>query len=472
MRKFVAGILLLAAVWTLTSCSALMDSLFSAGGKQASSSASASEGTETTDPAKPSVEGFLANEPTASEVASFLKANLTSLSPQEGDALLERLILLQLDISTVMDLKIWETPYSNALYDVMGGVLNDDKIGDIEQSDVRSRFQAVSDAMLTIVRYEETPVFEPDWQAIAALKDAFSPEAAAMVDFQARLQTGGIAYTTDMLAADIVAVEKELKGNASGFVRWQLRSVYGRMTARLLFGAEGISIDDFVAGKQDIITSYQKYLDLYGDTRFGTIIKHLLDMQGSDAQSVTDYLLDALTFPPDTTKYAETVTLDENGAQVELLTVRGGEDSAVTDAINTSIKEAALAMLHKGKKEQKVTCFATVSGNYLGVTLSYSNTDTGSASNYTDKNLVYDLGTGKSVTLDNLTGKPFDDYKDRLLGAMVGERIPLDIAGPVDITLADDCIIVLVPSQDGAWPSYYTVTFNGLRRIMDVTTLY
>ena len=418
-------------------------------------------------------EVFLHEEPSASEVGRYLTENASSLTSFEGDLLLERLILLQQDVAYMMNVSIWDGAYMSALNDTMGGVLDPSKIDDIEDVEVKSAFSEAVAALMTVVRYEETPVFEMNWKQLESISGAFSPDADDMIVYRSRLQGNtyvGDPMNFDLLAADIAGVEEKLDALDNGFVSWQLRKVFTNQVGNLIVGPEGSFLDEYTDKNSAYNLRLQKYAGMYGG-RFGEICQNLYALKNEDSQTVMDYLSGALIFPPDYPLTAEIIVTEENGAWLSV-PVLSGEDGALTDKLNGAIRDTGISMIEDGRIDQTVSNYVTVSGDYMSITFACGYLDDESQYHYVETGLVLDLTTGERVTLDDLVGIPFESYKDALLAAMRGYTIPTGLSQSFEISLTDSGMTLSLPSESGGWPDYYSVTFNGLRNFMDISRLY
>jgi hypothetical protein len=426
-------------------------------------------------PSTSAAEAFLSGEPGTAEIAAYLEQNAESLSPEDGDRLLERLILTQLDISQRMNWIIFDEPYITALNDTMGGVLDESKIANITDETVRKDFQEIADSLMTVVRYEETPVVEPDWEAIEAM-DAYSENAAAMVMYQSRVQGRyyhGDPYNFDPAAEDIAAIEQLLGSVGSGFVRWQLKMNYDRLVSTLLFGPEGSFLYMYMEGDEQILGNIERYAEEYQGTHFGSICADLKGMQGVEIQDISDYIIDRLNFPPDDTRTMTELETEYSGAALSILKINGLKDPAIEDKIYEACLAAAQAMVQPDYTEQTVTSYSSFNNeSFLCLTLVNSYTGTDGKYIYEESNLTFDLATGNILTLDDMVGQPLDAYKSALLGSMFGDALVTDISVPVEFSIYSEGITVIIPSDGDQWPAYYTVTLNGLRKFMDISKLY
>jgi hypothetical protein len=420
-------------------------------------------------------EAFLNREPGAAEICTYMEENAEQLSPEAGDLLLERLILAQLDISQRMSSLIYEEAYMTALNDVMGGVLDESKIANITDESVRKDYQEIADSLMKVVRYEETPVVEPDWNAIEKI-GLFSENAAAMVMYRSRLQDWdyhGDPYNFDLAAEDIAAMEKLLNGMENGFVRWQLKQNYDRLVSTVLFGPEGSYLYMLMDGDEQILGNIERYAEEYQGTRFGSMCADLKGLQGVDMQAVSDYIIDRLNFPPGDQRSMTALETEYSGAALSILKINGLNDPTIEEKIYEAALSEAQAMIKPQFTEQSLTSYSSfVNDLYFGLSLVYSYTDENGQFEYTEKNLTFDLKTGENLTLDALVGQPLEAYKSILLDNMFGGEPMTDINAPVEFSIYSEGILILVPSEEYDWPQYYNVTLNGLRKFMDVAKLY
>ncbi len=420
-------------------------------------------------PVESAVTTFLDGEPSAAQVGSYLMENTSGLTPEEGDLLLERLILLQQDVALTMNVQIWDTVYMTALNETMGGILDSDKIDDIADADVKAAFLNALDALMTVVRYEETPVFEMDWNRLQEIGGVFTADANDMIDFNSRLQSNTYAEF-DVLAADIAAVEDKLSAQDGGFIRWQLRKIYTNLLSELFIGPEGSYLGQYADQGSDYNLRLQQYGDMY-DGKFGEICRNLYAMQSDDGQTIMDYLNGVFIFPPNSPLTAEMSVTEEDGVWLSLPVI-SGTDTALKDTLNSTIRDTAYSLIEDGRTDQSVSTYVSVCGDFLSITFACSYLDEEGQYYYMENGLVLDLTTGAPVTLDELVGMPFESYKDALTKVMNGTDTPVDLTAPIMFSLTDSGMAIsLLPESDG-WPDYYMVTFNGLRSFMDIQRLY
>jgi hypothetical protein len=477
-KRIIAVLLAAAAVLTLASCRWLVpgkqkpDAVSPTAEPTAAASETESAGPSPTDSA---VDDFLTVEPTASQVGQYLTEHARDLPAADNDKLLERLLLLQLDITMEMSYKILNDAYMSALNDTMGGILDPTKIDNIKNETVRGDFRMLFDGMMTVVRYEESPGIETDWGALNKLEASFGPQAALMIGYGSRLQ--GTYYSDpakgfDLMAADIAAIEKQFRKTDAGFVRWKLHHLYTRLVSSLLFGPEGEYIDGFTAGNKEVKDRLTSYADTYRNTRFGQTCRRLLETTKNDMPLVYGLVNNSTVFPPDDTRSIGTSVRTVGGAVLNIPVLKDTVDTELAAQISKTLDDAAAGMLTKGKTGQRIDCDASSGGNYLSVTFSYTYTNKDGQYGYEGKNIIIDLKTGGTVTLDSLAGKPFEAYSELLRAAMHGDSIPQTLKAPVDFSLDGSGIMLWVPRTDSPYPDNYNVTLNGLRSFMDISKLY
>ncbi|SHI21047.1 hypothetical protein SAMN02745823_03441 [Sporobacter termitidis DSM 10068] len=475
MKKYIAAALIAAAVLSLASCGWRLPGS-SGPSESPEPSAAPSETPEASpSPEKTAVDELLGTEPAAGELGQYVMQNARDLPAEENDKLLERLLLVQPDVTISMSTKILNNAYMSALDDTMGGLLDPTKIPNIKDQAVRADYQALFDSLMTVVRYEESPIIETNWSALNKLKTSFGEQTAFIIEYSARLQGnyyGDELRGPDLMAADIAAIEKEFLKASDGFVRWQLRGLYAREVATLLYGPEGAYISDFTAGKKEVHGRLNTYAAAYPDTKFGRTCASLLNMTSESQQAVTDAINGSIVFPPDDPRTIEFAALDEKSAALTVPEIVDKDNSALAQQLNKTVRDAAAGMLPAGTKNQQLYSSAAVCGNYLSVALSCSYAEKSGKPGYRQQHLVFDLTTGSPVTLDDLAAKPLDAYKAALLQVMRGDNVPADLAAPVDFALNSGGMTIYVSPKSGTVPDEYNVTMNGLRSFMDISKLY
>jgi hypothetical protein len=426
-----------------------------------------------------SVKALLAQEPSAAELGSYIRSPEIPIITEAGDLLLERLLLAQEDTVNRINQKIFDEAYMKALNETMGGILDPAKIKDITDEAVRSDFQEVADGFLKVVRYEETPVLETDWAAIAAYNTIFTDEPKKMIELQSRLQGRyyyGDPYNYDSLASDIVATEQEIQTAKLPFVRWQLKQLYSHQIGNLFVGPEGSYLSEYVAGDAAAISRITSFASQYKDSGLGRLAERILAIQTDDMMALSEMIQSSIAFPPGDARLLTNKSTLSGDAMISLPELSGFADPALSDKLNQEIAKVAAAMIEPGIPGQSITTYWSFVNDYY-LSLDFANSYTDAQGNYQFKEsfLTLDMATGNPITLDDLIGKPFEAYSESLLAVMQAQN-PQNELGvvnpPVNFLVNDWGLQILVPRTGGDGSDYYAVSLNGLRSIMDVTKLY
>lgn len=349
-------------------------------------------------------QALLTETSTAADLGLFIKEHITEASPEEAELMLQWLLIYQSEpILKINDL-IYTEEYANPLYDVMGGIIDPDKVADIEDVTVRNDFQALIDGYMTLVRYEETPVIETDWPAIASLKDAFSEDMSAFLTLKAESRN---YYSEDYykMAEQIVMVEDRINATDHTFLKSQLQKLHADYIYDLLLGPEGMHMGTFV-GKSDVL--YEDLMRFAEDDAQSSFGQFLLLLDGEDWENFVgpqDAIQTYVAFGYGS-KYhwlSEKVVTDMvEGERVTLVSdVRPDIATKVNEGIDQAI--ASLAQETDGLYGYNV--YASYStDDYISVYVSLHYLATPDQVKYLESALSFDLNTGDIMTLSDYLG--------------------------------------------------------------------
>ncbi len=179
------------------------------------------------------------NDGDSVSVAAYIRGNINNATPEEADQMVEILLQMQTElIQKAHEGLLYEPEYLEALNKTMGGVLAPDKVHEIENETVRAFFQAVVDSDLTMVRYEETPVLETDWNKIGSYGATFTEAFQLVVDFH-DYNNLFREENVDALVQRTYMMEVALPNLQDGFAKAQLTELYSTYVSKLLAGPEG-----------------------------------------------------------------------------------------------------------------------------------------------------------------------------------------------------------------------------------------
>jgi len=428
------------------------------------------------DPVLQKTADFLANEPDAAAIGIFIRESEQEIKTQAGDLLLERLIITQLDVIADFNAKIYQDPYMTALNATMGGVLDEAKIKDIPDETVRNDYQMLHDGFLKIVRYEETPVVEPDWSALAGYAACFTAEASGMAELCDRLQNRyyfGDPMNFDLLAEDTAKTEKLIRDAKNSFVRWQLDRLYDRQIGNLLVGPEGSYLEEFATGQEAAQARISAYAEKYKDSDLGILCARLLNSDTKEMMPLSDLILYSRYFSPGDQKKVARISGSIGGANCNYAELSGLGDQEHQKNINQQIRSAVEALVNKDTPDQFVSASVIFgNGNFISLDLANSYTDAAGAFKYIERYLTFDLSTGEQIGLDALFGDSFENYRDKLQTAMSKRNISQPLDKAPEYLLDDQGMTLMIPGSDPGSTSYVQLTLNDLRQFMDITKLY
>ena len=193
----------------------------------------------------------------ASTLAAYIDSNISSASILEADGMIQWLLIFQTSAIQDGNNRVYTEEYINALNYDMDGTLNPDLIPKIQDDAIASFYQNLYDAHLTIVRYEETPVVETNWDALTSYLDYVSEDLAYIIQENVDYRYGFLDGYGDY-AQVIASLEKRLDHLENNFVASLMRNLHSTMISNLLIGPEGTFMNTFVDKSESYYTG-----DLY-----------------------------------------------------------------------------------------------------------------------------------------------------------------------------------------------------------------
>lgn len=340
----------------------------------------------------------------AAEIGRFIRDHATEASSLEMESMMEKLVLYQGALADEVNQKIYTEAYMKALNETMGGVLRPSNVEDIENEEARNDFQRLVDAHLKVVRYEETPVVETDWEALKVYENLVSEDFSALIRLWEKIQNSGygrqeIAFEDIM--QDLVQTEELIQSNEVSFLTWQLNQLYERQVYSLFVGPEGSYMDTFVSKNSDLYTTLQKGAADYPDTRFAQLVETLENSEATDHQTMTDHILNFYTFGVKGTGKIVKERLDGGESLGELFYVHLPQDSTKEKAVNDLINQVAesMALPEEGTLNNYI---AYGNDHYLSVLMFGSYTTKGGEFRFREEMVTINLDTLERETLRNM----------------------------------------------------------------------
>lgn len=277
----------------------------------------------------------------ASDLGVFIKKNIEQVDKSDGDEMIQWLLIYQTEIINDLNYKITDPEYLNALNENMNGILDEAEIHSIEDEKVRRDYQELIDGLMTIRRYEETPVVETDWKALNKLSSYVSDDLATIIELYQKNQY--YEYNRDELdeediVNDILKVEDILKNHKSEFIYSLANELYELQIASLLIGPEGNYLGFFVYKDSKEYKSLIRLKDDYLDSYYGNMIAELDKETYENPMDVYDKIDKYLNFGIQSKNYLDFSEFKEDNVDYNIFEIKIPEDEEKQNRINNMIK--------------------------------------------------------------------------------------------------------------------------------------
>lgn len=361
----------------------------------------------------------------ASELGLYIKDNIAEASTEEAEYMIEMLIIYQEELIQKMHDVIYNPGYMKALNQTMGGILDGELVDQIEDDIIREDYQNLLDAYLIIVRYEETPVVEVDWERINQLNVYFSEDFATLTRFYDKIQNyryNRVELDVPAIAKDAYLIEQIILNNEKSFLTWQLEMLYERQVAALLIGPEGSYIGLFVDRTGKEYEALVDIVDEYPDAKLSDLIRTLNDEDNDDFQENLNLINDYNMFGLRSDNKLVSDSFIKGNDTYELNLISMPNNPGLEEKVNNEILKSTEVLKETMGGEGDYSFYSyPVFGNdkYFSMLMSVSQLNSQDNYGYLDLFLTIDLKTGKSVTLEEFIGKPFSEFKsefERLKG--------------------------------------------------------
>ncbi len=370
--------------------------------------------------------------PTAHDMIAFMQSSLPSAAPDEADIVLSRLLLSQAEIA-----KDW----TNMLFDgriegfwQMNNTWSDAAIQNIENQDIRSAYQNLSDCYLHMVTYEETPIVETHWDRLKDFEKYFSQDAQALIEVSAKLQSPSNYYRDNdytALIQDILLLETPIKHRQSDYLSYRMNKTYNRLIAKLFYGPEGATMDYWNDPESPFYQAIKGVFDQHPDTEFAQLCKAFYTQSRRPVSPdnknnilrnmITSYNAFGLQSP---FTLSTSIRLEDNYTQ-NMTLVSSALDPEIGERINTAI----LREMDQLESEIKADSSASSSlwestyqslsnSKYLSISLYASLSDSTGKHLFKEKPLVFDMDTGAPLCLEEFLGKSYEEYAPILLSIL------------------------------------------------------
>jgi hypothetical protein len=419
------------------------------------------------------MEELVASGGQAGELGLFVRRNISEASVEEAEKMIEILVIEQLGMIEKVNSVIYKPEYMDALNKDMKGVLNPELILNIEDEDVRGVFQDMADGFLDIVRYEETPVAETDWETLSELNKFFSEDFSAMVTLYDKIQNykyNRMEPDFSTIYKDAVRTEELIFGNGESFLTWQLDKLYKRQVGRLLIGPEGSYIGAFVSKSGEPYESLIAASGEHPEAMLSGLVRRLDMAKNADFNEVVDVVNTFGAFGLKSPAKA-VQGREDGGKELEGLVYFSIEgEPSIEKKINDALNDKALQLKDSLGIEDDISFRSTImygNGNYLSIIISASGTSETGDFEYEDRHVVIDMKTGESISITDLFGIPWEDLSVEL-EALTEKNIE-DIP---DFYLFRMGLAINIARENGEYYDYVVITFDDLIKYIPMETFY
>jgi hypothetical protein len=410
-------------------------------------------------------EALLVPETDAGDLGRFIAMHISETEKDQAEEMIEWLVIYQTQMIEKMNRIIYEEAYMTALNHNMEGVLTPNLVDTIEDAQIRLDFQDLIDANLTIVRYEETPVIEIDWEAIAGYAKYFSEDFAYMTIYFDRIQNGAYgAWDKDFEALydAAVFVEAVAQKHERSFLSSQLDGLYQRQVGNLLVGPEGGYLDAFIKKSGEPYESLMAGKERYPDSRLSQLVEALENSSSNDFME----LINSINFHAGFGIRSKNEFVYGFVEEYKVTEVYFPEDKMLEDRINLLIEENVLNLMSEPNAED-IYVNSTVeyaNDDFLSLYISVSYTDSGGGYGYNLKQLVIDMKTGKPMVLSDYFGMPYKDIEDELV-----EMTGVTFIGEPDFSIRANGISLQGEGENQPYGAYASLTLKQLIPWIDYT---
>jgi hypothetical protein len=407
----------------------------------------------------------------ADDLGKFIDKNIEMVDKAEAEYMIEMLVVYQSELINDMNMKIYAIDYMNALNEDMGGVLNPDLINNIKDETIRKEFQVLVDAKLKIVRYEETPAVETDWEEINGLSEYFTDDFVKMTNLNNLIQSRIYDYyyqDFDKLVEDIVETEQLILSNEKSFLSWQLELVYQKQIAALLVGPEGGYLGAFITKEGQVYDRILEFGEIYKETDLGDLIDVLIKSEADDFSVLIDIIRSHNILGLKSDKKVTIQILSDGVSTFNMTRVDIPGNSSLEERINRLIDEQVNS-LSSDIEGQKLVFINPAYGTDKYLSLMISSTFINPESGYDFKNsfLTIDLETGEKVTLDEFFGLSFEEYK-----ISIEKLKDVELNEMPEFIMDSMGVVLLIPLEEQAYSEYLMINVSEIMDYVDPWVFY
>lgn len=215
----------------------------------------------------------------AADLGIYIRENIKDVEKDDAEKMIGLLLVSQTEIIDGFIEKLFAPEYLRALNEDMGGILDKNKLEDIQDENVRKDYKKLVDGFMTIIRYEETPVVETDWKELnKQLSSYVSEDLGEIMGLYQKIQNyeyNRKELDVQSIGEDIIRTEAIMKEEKSDFIYTKARELYELQIYALLVGPEGNHLDFFVNKSSREYKEILELRDSYPESDLGQLIEDL-----------------------------------------------------------------------------------------------------------------------------------------------------------------------------------------------------
>lgn len=388
-------------------------------------------------------------ETTAVELGKFIRENISHVNKDQAEEMIKWLIIYQTEMINEFNEKIYKSQYLETLNN-MDWVLDESKMGKIENEEIKKGYESLIDGFLTIVRYEETPVVETDWEALSNLSEYISDDLGKTFEFYGKIQNYEYErgkLDVDGIMEDMIKTELILEKYESGFIYTLLNKVYSIQTYSLLVGPEGSYLGVFIDKNDEIYEEIINKKNEYPNTLTSKMIENIDKREYNEIMDVFNAIDEHLKFGIKSNNYIINKEFKENDIDYNIFQIVMKDDEEKQNRINSIIEQDIEDFISKFEDTKPIMISAN-SGFQGNKYLSYSSLITFPGEDYygSEKYLTlyrtFDYINEKYIKIEDYLGidfSEFQDYLERVKGEKVDSSPEFQITDRgIDLIIRDE----------------------------------
>ena len=391
-------------------------------------------------------------ETTADDLGAYIRENISYVNEKHAEEMIQWLTIYQTEAINEFNEKISEPSYLDVLIEDMEWVLDESKIENIENKEVKQDYQNLIDGYLTIVRYQETPVVETDWKALSKLSDYVSDDVGEVLVLYQKIQNyeyERAKLDVKGIMEDMIKTESILEKHKSGFINTMANKIYNLQTYSLLVGSEGINLELFFGKNGKAYEEIIRKKDENPNTLTGKMIDDLEKRDYKEVWEVYDAIVENLKFGITSNNYITNKEFKKDNKEYNIFQIVMKDNEEKQNRINDIIEKDTDDYISKleDKDELIISVDSTFQGDQY---LSYDGFVNYPNKNYYDNQEVlslyrtFDYVNEKYIKLEDYLGVDFNELKDYL------ESIKgIKINSSPEFQLSDRGIVLIIEGAEG-----------------------